>query len=112
LHPSGRQKADIWHLRRHPKVLNLPFAEHLGRAEKDNAIDVYSRMSARMFWVTMSGRISSPPSRTPDSGGKKGVSVSDYRVASAATHFSRLVTTLSGLVRAVFPNRAARRLGS
>ena len=35
------QKADIWHLRRHPKVLNLPFAEHLGRAEKDNTIDVY-----------------------------------------------------------------------
>lgn len=35
------QKADIWHLRRHPKVLNLPFAAQLGRAEKDNVIDVY-----------------------------------------------------------------------
>lgn len=35
------QKADIWHLRRHPKVLNLPFAVQLGRAEKDNVIDVY-----------------------------------------------------------------------
>ena len=34
-------KADIWHLRRHPKVLNLPFLEALGRPERDNVIDVY-----------------------------------------------------------------------
>ena len=34
-------KADIWHLRRHPKVLSLPFRNTLGRAERDNAIDVY-----------------------------------------------------------------------
>ena len=34
-------KADIWHLRQHPKVLNLPFIETLGRPERDNAIDVY-----------------------------------------------------------------------
>ena len=34
-------KADIWHLRQHPKVLNLPFLETLGRPERDNAIDVY-----------------------------------------------------------------------
>lgn len=34
-------KADIWHLRRHPKVLSLPFLEALGRPERDNVIDVY-----------------------------------------------------------------------
>lgn len=34
-------KADIWHLRQHPKVLNLPFKEMIRRADRDNAIDVY-----------------------------------------------------------------------
>ena len=34
-------KADIWFLRQHPKVINLPFKEDLKRAERDNAIDVY-----------------------------------------------------------------------
>ena len=34
-------KADIWHLRRHPKVLSLPFLDTMGRPEKDNCIDVY-----------------------------------------------------------------------
>ncbi|MBQ3073540.1 MAG: phosphoribosylaminoimidazolecarboxamide formyltransferase, partial [Ruminococcus sp.] len=34
-------KADIWHLRQHEKVLNLPFKENVGRPDRDNAIDVY-----------------------------------------------------------------------
>ena len=34
-------KADIWHLRQHPKVLALPFADSLGRPDRDNVIDVY-----------------------------------------------------------------------
>lgn len=34
-------KADIWHLRQHPKVLALPFVEGIGRADRDNAIDLY-----------------------------------------------------------------------
>ncbi len=34
-------KADIWHLRRHPKVLSLPFLPTLGRPDRDNVIDVY-----------------------------------------------------------------------
>lgn len=34
-------KADIWHLRQHPKVLALPFLETLGRPDRDNVIDVY-----------------------------------------------------------------------
>ncbi|NLD86979.1 MAG: phosphoribosylaminoimidazolecarboxamide formyltransferase [Clostridiales bacterium] len=34
-------KADIWYLRQHEKVLGLKFKEGLGRPERDNAIDVY-----------------------------------------------------------------------
>ena len=34
-------KADIWQLRQHPKVLNLPFLDTLGRPDRDNTIDVY-----------------------------------------------------------------------
>ncbi len=34
-------KADIWHLRQHEKVLNLPFLDTVGRPDRDNAIDVY-----------------------------------------------------------------------
>jgi AICAR transformylase/IMP cyclohydrolase PurH len=34
-------KADIWHLRQHPKVLGLKFIDTVGRPERDNAIDVY-----------------------------------------------------------------------
>ena len=35
------QKADNWYLRQSPKVLGLQFLDTLGRAERDNAIDVY-----------------------------------------------------------------------
>ncbi len=34
-------KADIWHLRQHPKVLGLQFRDGLGRPDRDNTIDVY-----------------------------------------------------------------------
>ena len=34
-------KADIWQLRHHPKVLALPFREDVSRPNRDNAIDVY-----------------------------------------------------------------------
>lgn len=34
-------KADIWHLRQHEKVLNLPFLDSVRRPDRDNAIDVY-----------------------------------------------------------------------
>ena len=35
------QKADNWFLRQSPQVLGLQFVDTLGRAERDNAIDVY-----------------------------------------------------------------------
>lgn len=34
-------KADIWHLRQAPQVLNLPFKTDVRRPDRDNAIDVY-----------------------------------------------------------------------
>ena len=34
-------KADIWHLRQHDKVLNLPFKDEIGRPDRDNVIDQY-----------------------------------------------------------------------
>ena len=34
-------KADIWALRRHPKVLALPFVKKIKRPIRDNAIDMY-----------------------------------------------------------------------
>ena len=35
------QKADIWWLRQHPKVMALPFVEGIRRADRDNTIDIY-----------------------------------------------------------------------
>ena len=35
------QKADNWYLRQNPKVLKLPFKDGVGRADRDNAIDLY-----------------------------------------------------------------------
>ena len=35
------QKADNWWLRQSPQVMNLPFVDHIRRADRDNAIDLY-----------------------------------------------------------------------
>ncbi|MFZ5822096.1 MAG: phosphoribosylaminoimidazolecarboxamide formyltransferase [Chloroflexota bacterium] len=37
------QKADLWYLRQHPAVLNLPFKPGLKRPDRDNAIDQFLR---------------------------------------------------------------------
>ena len=34
-------KADNWFLRQNPKVLHLPFKDSIGRADRDNSIDLY-----------------------------------------------------------------------
>ena len=34
-------KANVWHLRQHPKVLALPFRADIRRPDRDNTIDVY-----------------------------------------------------------------------
>ena len=35
------QKADNWWLRQSPQVMHLPFVDHIRRADRDNAIDLY-----------------------------------------------------------------------
>ena len=35
------QKADNWWLRQSPQVMNLPFVDHIRRADRDHAIDLY-----------------------------------------------------------------------
>ena len=37
------QKADLWRLRQHPDVLNLPFKPEIKRPDRDNAIDQFLR---------------------------------------------------------------------
>ncbi len=34
-------KADVWWLRQHPKVMALPWVEKIRRADRDNTIDIY-----------------------------------------------------------------------
>ena len=34
-------KADLWHLRQHPAVLELPFLPSVGRPDRDNCIDLF-----------------------------------------------------------------------
>ncbi|NLC73038.1 MAG: phosphoribosylaminoimidazolecarboxamide formyltransferase [Ruminococcaceae bacterium] len=46
-------KADIWHYRMHPRVLDLPFLPDIGRAERDNAIDRF--ISDRSFEILAGG---------------------------------------------------------
>lgn len=36
-------KADIWYLKQHPRVLGLQFKTKVGKAERDNAIDLFVR---------------------------------------------------------------------
>ena len=36
-------KADIWYLKQHPRVLGMQFKQGTGRAEQDNAVDLFVR---------------------------------------------------------------------
>jgi len=42
-------KADLFHLRLHPKALSLPFREDLSRPERDNCVDGYLRGLEEVF---------------------------------------------------------------
>lgn len=46
-------KADIWYLKQHPRVLSLKFKEGVGRPERDNAIDLFVRNDATEFELNM-----------------------------------------------------------
>ena len=60
------QKADIWWLRQHPRVLSLPFVPGIRRADRDNTIDVFlSEEGTTTCCATAHGSSSSPASRSP-----------------------------------------------
>jgi AICAR transformylase/IMP cyclohydrolase PurH (only IMP cyclohydrolase domain in Aful) len=46
-------KADIWYLKQHPRVLNLKFKQGVGRPERDNAIDLFIRSDATATELSM-----------------------------------------------------------
>lgn len=46
-------KADLWYLKQHPKVLNLEFKEGIGRPDRDNAIDLFVRNDITTFELNM-----------------------------------------------------------
>ena len=50
------QKADNWFLRQNPKVLNLPFKDGIGRADRDNSIDVYIGDDTKISLLKVHGR--------------------------------------------------------
>jgi AICAR transformylase/IMP cyclohydrolase PurH len=60
-------KADAWFLRQHPRVLDLPFRDKIGRPERDNAIDQYLlpglSSAEEAFWQQS---FATPPTRLSD----------------------------------------------
>lgn len=42
-------KADIWYLKQHPRVLNMKFRQGVGRPEKDNARDLFVRVDTTEY---------------------------------------------------------------
>ncbi len=46
-------KADIWYLKQHPKVLNLRFKQGVKRPDRDNAIDLYVRNDTTEYELSM-----------------------------------------------------------
>ncbi|KNY28281.1 phosphoribosylaminoimidazolecarboxamide formyltransferase [Pseudobacteroides cellulosolvens] len=46
-------KADIWYLKQHPKVLSLKFKQGVGRPERDNAIDLFVRNDVTDYEINM-----------------------------------------------------------
>ncbi len=46
-------KADLWYLKQHPKVLNLKFRQGIGRPDRDNAIDLFVRTDATEYELNM-----------------------------------------------------------
>lgn len=47
------EKADLWYLKQHPKVMNLKFKHGIGRPERDNAIDLFVREDTTEFEQSM-----------------------------------------------------------
>lgn len=72
-------KADIWWLRQHPKVMNLPWVEKIRRADRDNTIDIY--ISEDHDDVLKDGEWQKfyPSARSADPGGEKGMDCAEHQ---------------------------------
>lgn len=46
-------KADIWYLKQHPRVLGLKFKQGVGRPDRDNAIDLFVRKDSTEYELAM-----------------------------------------------------------
>lgn len=46
-------KADIWYLKQHPRVLNLQFKQGIGKPERDNAVDLFVRNDTTEYELNM-----------------------------------------------------------
>jgi phosphoribosylaminoimidazolecarboxamide formyltransferase/IMP cyclohydrolase len=61
-------KADLWRLRQHPTILELPFRKEIKRPDRDNAIDQFLRdditPAEKILWGAIFTEI--PPQLTPD----------------------------------------------
>lgn len=67
-------KADIWHLRQHEKVLNLPFKESLRRLTATTASMFIFLIRAKTCWATMFGKTFLPVGRTAHKRRKRALS--------------------------------------
>ncbi len=47
------EKADIWYLKQHPRVLNMKFRQGIGRPEKDNAKDLFVRLDTTEYELSL-----------------------------------------------------------
>lgn len=46
-------KADIWYMKQHPRVLALKFKQGVGRPDRDNAIDLFVRSDSTEYELSM-----------------------------------------------------------
>jgi phosphoribosylaminoimidazolecarboxamide formyltransferase / IMP cyclohydrolase len=46
-------KADIWYLKQHPRILNMKFQQGVKRPDRDNAIDLFLRKDATNYELSM-----------------------------------------------------------
>ncbi len=82
------QKADLWHLRQHEKVLSLQFAEGVGRPEKNNIIDLYLSDDAdEVLGEDVWRKNFCRPSRALHARGKGGIPCNDQGVSLGSDAF-------------------------